>query len=103
MIAMLDNHRWNLPRWPWAKDGRNNPPPSFIHQNEMYTVNQVAEMKLMEMLKDMSMDELESGGPWKDLPREGQDKTMEEAEEQFMGDTQEGVDDILEEMQIGNQ
>jgi hypothetical protein len=102
VIAMLDGHNWKLPRWPWAKDGRNNPPPSFTHQNEMYTVDQVAEMKLMDILKEMSMDELE-GNAWKDLP-EGEDKTMKEAEEQFMGDTQEGVADILEEtMDMGTQ
>src|SRR5436190_6976366 len=37
MIAMLDSHKWKLPRWPWAKDGRNNPTPSYKHDNEQYT------------------------------------------------------------------
>jgi hypothetical protein len=102
-VVMLDNHNWKLPRWPWARDGRDNPPPSFVHQNELHTVDQLAEIKLMEVLKEMSMDEIEDDGPWEDLSGEDENKTMEEAEEQFMGDTQEGVTDILDEMQIGNQ
>src|SRR5271170_5449101 len=57
LLAMLDMRKWKLPRWPWAKDGRNNPRPSFVHDNERYTVDELAEIKLMELLKEMKMNE----------------------------------------------
>ena len=101
MIAMLDNHNWKLPRWPWAKDGRNKPGPSYIHENEMYTVDQLAEKKLMEMLKEMKMHEaMDDSVPWgtKALPKENEDEAVREAEEQFIEGTKSGIEDVVEEM-----
>lgn len=101
MIAMLDSHKWKLPRWPWAKDGRNNPPPSYKHENELYTVDELAEKKLMEVLKEMKMHEgIEDIPRWKGVPNESEDKATKDAEEQFIEDTQSGMGDI-EEMEEG--
>jgi hypothetical protein len=98
MIAMLDSHKWKLPRWPWVKDGRNNPSPSYKHENELYTVDELAEKKLMEVLKEMKMhegiDDIPSG---KGVPKESEDEVVEDAEEQFMEDAQSGVGGVVEE------
>ena len=100
MIAMLDSHKWKLPRWPWAKDGRNNPPPSYKHENEQYTVDQLAEKKLMEVLKEMKMHEGLDDIPFgKGVPKESEDEAVKEAEEQFMEDAQRGVGDVMEQME----
>lgn len=99
LIAMLDTRNWKLPRWPWAKDGWNNPPPSYVHENEMYTVDQLAEKKLMEVLKEMKMHEGMDDIPWgKALPIESEDEAAREAEEQFMEDAEDGVGDVMEQM-----
>ena len=102
LIVMLDNHKWKSPRWPWAKDGRNNPPPSFTHENEIYSVDELAEKKLMEMLKEMKIHEgIDNDIPWegKALPKESEDEAVQEAEDQFMDDMEAGVGDIVEEME----
>ena len=97
MIAMLDSHKWKLPRWPWTKDGRNNPTPSYKHDNEQYTVDQLAEKKLMEILKEMKMHEGVDDIPLgKGVPKEFEDEAVMEAEEQFMDDAQGGVGDVVE-------
>jgi hypothetical protein len=81
MIAMLDSRKWKLPRWPWAKDGRNNPPPSYKHENEQYTVDQLAEKKLMEVLKEMKMNEGVDDIPLGNgVPKESEDEAVNEAE-----------------------
>jgi hypothetical protein len=102
MVIMLEKHHWKPPRWPWAKDGRNHPPPSFVHENERYTVDQLTERKLMELLKEMKLNE-GIDGPIKaeELPPpiEEENITLKEAEEQFLGDAGEGVDDIIEEVE----
>jgi hypothetical protein len=102
MVIMLETHQWKLPRWPWAKDGKNKPLPSFVHENERYTIDQLTEQKLIEMLKEMKMnednDELplpeEIPGP---LDQEEDDAALREAEEQFMDDAREGVGDVVRE------
>jgi hypothetical protein len=99
LIAMLDTHKWKLPRWPWAKDGRNNPRPSYIHENEWCTTDELAEIKLMEMLKEMKMHEGVDDIPWgKAVPKETEDEAIREAEEQFMEDAEAGVEDVVEQM-----
>lgn len=106
LIVMLDQHHWKLPRWPWAKDGRNNPDPSFKHENERYTVDELAEKKLMEMLKEIKAGE--GGGEigeGKKLPTwEGdseEDEVKREGEEEFLEDAEEGAGEIIEEMEMG--
>ena len=96
MMAMLDGHKWKLPRWPWAKDGRNNPPPSYKHENEKYTVDQLAEKKLLEILKEMKMDEATDNLGGNGVPKESEDEAIKEAEEQFMQDAQAGVRNVFE-------
>lgn len=97
LIAMLDNHRWKLPRWPWAKDGRNNPRPSLVHVNERYTVDELAETKLMEILEEMKVHEGGSDVSFGiALPLESEDQAVIEAEEQFAEDAQAAVEDIEE-------
>jgi hypothetical protein len=97
LIAMLDNHHWKLPRWPWAKDGLNNPRPSFTHVNEKYTVDELAEEKLMEILKEMKMheggDDISLGIA---LPPESEDEAVIDVEKQFIDDSQASVDNIEE-------
>jgi len=106
MVIMLEGHNWKPPRWPWKKDGKNNPPPSFVHENEKYTVDQLTEKKLLEMLEEMKMSEGKEGLPVpEELPgplEEEEDVTMKEAEEQFMGDAGEGIGDVVRELkQVG--
>jgi hypothetical protein len=96
MIAMLDSRKWKLPRWPWAKDGLNNPLPSYKHETERYTVDQLAEKKLMEVLQEMKMSEGVDDIPLgKGVPKESEDEAVIEAEEQFMDDAQRGAGDVV--------
>jgi hypothetical protein len=103
LIVMLDQHKWKLPRWPWAKDGKNNPNPSFTHDNELYTVDELAEKKLMEMLKEVkAMEAGEEIIDGEELPSFDSDEDVveKEAEEEFLEDAGVGVDDIVEEMEM---
>ena len=86
LIAMLDMHKWKLPRWPWAKDGLNNPPPSFIHENEMYTVDELAEKKLLEALMEMKIHEDFGDLGWEESEEKDREG-VQEAGEQFIEDT----------------
>lgn len=102
MVVMLEKHKWKPPRWPWAKDGLNHPDPSFMHENEQYTVDQLTEKKLMEMLKEMKMREGTDEPPIpEEIPSpidEDEDVTLREAEKQFMDDAQEGVGEVIGEV-----
>src|SRR5271169_2002298 len=57
VIMMLDSHNWRLPRWPWANDGLTHPKPSFTHDNERYTVEDVAREKLVEIFRAMYIEQ----------------------------------------------
>jgi hypothetical protein len=99
LIVMLDQHKWKLPRWPWAKDGKNNPNPSFTHDNELYTVDELTEKKLMEMLKEAeAMEAGEEIIDGEELPSFNSDEDVveKEAEEEFLEDAGVGADDIVE-------
>jgi hypothetical protein len=104
VLAMLDSRAWSLPRWPWAKDERSNPPPSFRHANERYTVDDLVDEKLMEMLEEMKVYEGEEavpgGGTAVPEPEESENEAEKEAEEQFMEDAEEGAEDLVEEMEL---
>src|SRR5579859_3235247 len=103
LIVMLDQHHWKLPRWPWAKDGKNNPEPSFKHDNERYTVDELAEKKLMDMLKEIKASEAgEEIGEGTELPSwdDEEDQVEREGEEEFLEDAEEGVGDVIEEMEM---
>jgi hypothetical protein len=105
LFVMLDNHKWKLPRWPWAKDNLKDPQPSFRHDNQRMTVDELAEKKLMEMLKEMKThvekDELTEEQPLS-MGAESDESESEEvqrSEEQFIEDAQIGVEDVVEEME----
>jgi hypothetical protein len=107
LVITLDQHNWKLPRWPWAKDGLNNPRPSEIHPNERMTADDLAEKKLLDMLKEMKMHEEDDDILWEDgLPEDSaevtESETEMEAEEQFMEDADVGVGDIIQEMEGSN-
>jgi hypothetical protein len=100
VLITLDQNKWKLPRWPWAKDGLNNPKPSEIHPNEKLTVDELAEQKLMEMLKEMKLHEGLENAPWEnDESTSLGDESTNEAEEQFLEDAGAGVGDVVEEME----
>jgi hypothetical protein len=106
IVVLLDQHKWKLPRWPWSKDGKNNPQPSFKHENERYTIDQLAEKKLMEMLKELKESEAgEEIGQGKGLPyldsADEEDEVEKQAEEEFLEDAEEGVGEVIEEMEMG--
>ena len=104
IIVLLDQHKWKLPRAPWAKDGKNNPRPSFKHDNEKYTVDELAEKKLLEMLKEIKEREgSEEIGEGKALPYldSEEDEVERQDEEEFLEDAEEGVGEIIEEMEMG--
>ena len=108
IIVLLDQHKWKLPRAPWAKDGKNNPGPSFKHDNEKYTVDELAEKKLLEMLKEIKEREgSEEIGEGKALPyldsEEEEDEVERQDEEEFLEDVEEGVGEIIEEMEMGEE
>jgi hypothetical protein len=102
MFVMLDNHKWKLPRWPWAKDGKLKPKPSYQHQNERMTVDELAEKKLMEMIKEMKEHEGREDVPWdkKSSADEGMDVQTQEAEDQFVEDNEVAVEDVIDEMEM---
>ena len=101
LLAFLDSRNWKLPRWPWAKDGKNHPKPSVRHQNENMTVDDLAEMKIMEMLKEMKMHEGLEDIPWEeDKPTETEDESEKEAEEEFIEDAEAGIGDVMQEMEM---
>lgn len=98
---MLDNHQWKFPRWPWSKDRLNRPSPSFVHENERFSVDELAEKKLMEMLEEMKTYDGTNEIPWQEAlpgPIEESGETVTEAEEQFMDDVQKGIGDVVGEM-----
>jgi hypothetical protein len=100
VLITLDQNQWKLPRWPWAKDGLNNPKPSEIHPNEGLTVDELVEQKLMEMLKEMKLHEGLEDAPWEeDGTTSLGDESTNEAEEQFLEDAAAGVGDVVEEME----
>jgi hypothetical protein len=102
MIAMLDMRNWKLPRWPWAKDGQDNPPPSYRHENERYSADQLAEKMLMEMLEEMKMYDGKDEIPLaKSLPKDDKDEVIQEAKKQFIEDAGVGEGDIVGEMEVG--
>jgi hypothetical protein len=96
LIALLDAKNWKLPRWPWAKDGKNNPAPTIDHPNMRMTVDELVEKKLMEALLEMKMHEdipLEST-----ISAESEGEIIKGANEQFLKDPGGGIEDVLEEM-----
>lgn len=102
LFTVLESRGWSLPRWPWAKDEKSNPPPSFSHANERYTVDDLVDEKLMEMLEEMKVYEGDETVPGKAVPEpdESENEVEKEAEEQFMEDAEEGVEDLVEEMEL---
>jgi hypothetical protein len=102
MFVMLDNHKWKLPRWPWAKDGKLKPKPSYQHQNERLTVDELAEKKLMEILKEMKMHEGGQEVPWdkESIASEGTEVQTQEVEDQFDEDEGVAVEEIVDEMEM---
>ena len=102
MLVMLDNHKWKLPRWPWAKDGKLKPKPSYQHQNERMIVDELAEKKLMEILKEMKMHEGGQDMPWDKKPftSEGTEVQVQEVEDQFDDDEGVVVGEIVDEMEM---
>jgi hypothetical protein len=106
LAITLDAHKWKLPRWPWAKDGLSNPKPSFVHPNEQVSVDDLAEMKLMEMLKEMKKHEGTEDVPWEQETsadvQDAEGGNIEEAEENFMEDAEAGVGDVVKEIEEGN-
>lgn len=101
MLVMLDNHQWKLPRWPWAKDEKLHPKPSYQHRNERTTVDELTEQKVIEMLKEMKMHEGEDilweveppGDDYEDNPAQG-------AEEQFMEEEETVVGNVVDELEM---
>ena len=64
-------------------------------------MDELAEKKLMEVLKEMKMHEGIDDIPWgKGVPNESEDEAVKDAEEQFVEDAQSGMRDI-EEMEGG--
>jgi hypothetical protein len=103
LVVMLDNHKWKLPRWPWAKDGLNNPSPSYVHENEKVTANELAERKLLEVLKEMKMYEGLNEALTENKREKGEEEEdVQQAEEEFMQEAQVGVEDVIQEMQGGD-
>ena len=101
LAAYLDHRKWKLPRWPWAKDKKRDPPPTFVHENEMYSVDDLVDRKLMEILSEMNVHRGDDGVPWGTaVPelKQSETKVEKEAEEQFWGDAEIGIEDIVEEM-----
>ena len=94
LIAILDMHNWKLPRWPWANDGLKNPPPSFTHKNELYTVDDLVEEKLMDVLLEASVNEGLDEILW-NRPEKGEEDQIIQAEEQFLEDARMGVEDVI--------
>jgi hypothetical protein len=100
MLVMLDNHKWKLPRWPWAKDGKLHPKPSYQHRNERMTVDELAQKKITEMLREMKMHEGEDI-PWEVSPgSDDEDIAAQEAEEQFMEDEEAAVGEVVDELEM---
>jgi hypothetical protein len=102
MLVMLDNHKWKLPRWPWAKDGKLKPRPSYQHQNERLTVDELAEKKLMEMLKEMKIHEGAEDVPWDEEPlaSEGVEVEAQEVENQVEEDNEIALGDVIDEVEM---
>jgi hypothetical protein len=86
LITWLEARKWKPPRWPWAKDGLNNPKPNAYHPNVGRTVESETERLLLEALEEMEKGKVE-------LEEEG----VREAEEQVMEDIEQGAEDVIEE------
>ena len=108
LLGFLEARGFRAPRWPWAKDDKSNPSPSFKHDNEWYSVDDLVDEKLMEMLEEMKVNEGEEGvrggggggGKAVPEPEDVGNVPQQEAEEQFMEDAEEGVEDLVEEMEL---
>src|SRR5271156_999709 len=91
LIVLLDQHKWKLPRWPWAKDGKTDPKPSYVHDNEKVSVEELTEKKLMEQLLEMKvfegLDGIPEGGVVPDPLQDGDERVAEEVEGQMAEDT----------------
>ena len=102
LLVMLDQHNWKLPRWPWAKDGKNDPKSSYVHENERISVEELTEKKLMEQLLEMKvfegLDEIPEGCVVPD-PLLGDETVSQEIEGQMAEDTKTALDDILEQVE----
>lgn len=86
MITWLEARKWKPPRWPWAKDGLNNPNPNVYHPNLKGTVESETERLLLEALEEMEKAKVER-----------EDEGVREAEEQVMQDIEQGAEDIIDE------
>jgi hypothetical protein len=94
VIMMLEGHHWRLPRWPWANDGLSHPKPSFTHDNERYTVEDLAREKLVEVFHEMYLQEDTDDVRWSTEMPDHEPETVIEAEDQFLKDTEKGFRDV---------
>jgi hypothetical protein len=86
LITWLEARKWKPPRWPWAKDGLNNPKPNVNHPNVKGTVESETERLLLEALEEMEKARVEPA-----------DEGVREAEEQVMEDIDQEAENIIEE------
>ena len=86
LVTWLEARKWKPPRWPWAKDGLNNPKPNVYHPNVEGTVESETERLLLEALEEMEKAKVEP-----------EDEGLKDAEEQVMEDIEQGAEDVVEE------